>query len=1490
MPAYVRSGAEFRVNTVVANSQGRSDGARLADGSFVISWSDYSGGTGPRIRAQRYQADGTAIGTEFTVAAVSNSQIDSSVVGLVGGGFVVVWDRIGIGATARVFDANGVAIGGDFPVGTQVGSSVDRPDVTALANGGFAIAWTDERTTGADTSRAGIRVQTFAANGVATTAEALVNTVTTGAQADASITALQNGGYVVTWTDRGGTSWVTKAQIYAPGGTRVGGEIVVSSTGASTVESASATLANGNFIVAWYNSLNSVTTYTIQMFSPEGTALGAQISIPWTTSRVVTTTGPTLAALSDGGFVIGWTEYNAAIDGSGDSIRVQVYDASAIAVGAPMLVNTQSNGNQQDPSIMALSNGGFVVSWTDFNNTGADDDETRAQIFMPQQPLAITSMGGGATASVSLAETSVDVGQVTATGSGVTYSIAGGSDAALFIINASTGALRFLNAADFEAPVDAGANNVYDVIVQASDGALTDSQAIAVTVTNVNEAPVITSNGAGTSAAINLAENGTVAATVTAGDPENAVLTYSIAGGLDAALFAINGATGVLTFVTAPNFEAPADNGLDNVYNVTVRVSDGALADTQALAITVTNVNEATVIVSNGGGATGTASLLESQLFVATVSAIDPENAAIGYAISGGADAALFAINTTTGALSFIAAPDFETGGDNLYDVVVSASDGTNIDTQALSVSVGNANEGVSITSGTSFAVAENGTGVTTVTATDVDGDAVSFSITGGADAGLFAIDAATGALSFIAAPNFEAPGDAGANNVYDVTVSATDGALSDTRALSVTVGNVNEGVTITSGAAFSVNENATGVATITATDIDGDAISYSIAGGADAAAFTIDAASGALSFVTAPDFELPGDAGADNIYDLVVAASDGAFVANRAVQVTVSNANDNAPVITTNGGGADAAASVTEGATAVARVQASDADGAMPTYAIVGGADAAAFTIDTLTGDLRFAATPDFEMRADADGDNVYTVVVRASDGTLFDEQAISVSVTNVNEGLAITSAGGGATASIGAVENNVAVTTVTATDIDGTAPVFAIAGGADAARFSIDAATGLLRFVTAPDREAPTDANGDNVYDVIVSASDGSFVDTQAIAVSVANVDEGVTITSNGGGATAALSVLENGVAVATVAATDVEGDVVIYSIAGGSDAARFVINQATGALGFASAPNFEAPADSDGNNIYDVIVRASAGAFSDTQALAVTIGNVNEGVTITSAGGGNAAALSIMENATAVASVVAVDTDGGAVTYAIAGGNDASRFAIDANTGALRFVAAPNHEAPTDAGANNVYDVIVSATDGVFSDTQALAITVNDAREGNTITGNNSANTISTTASVTGQPFATALEDTIYGLGGNDTILSGGGEDIVDGGAGNDTISGGADADVLTGGAGADRFIYLLTSDSAVGAADIITDFSRSQTDRIDLSAIDARTNQSGNQAFAFIGSAAFSNVAGQLRFEQSNGNTFVTGDVNGDGVADFGIQLSGLVSLVAADFVL
>lgn len=115
----------------------------------------------------------------------------------------------------------------------------------------------------------------------------------------------------------------------------------------------------------------------------------------------------------------------------------------------------------------------------------------------------------------------------------------------------------------------------------------------------VDTTPAIISNGGGATASVSTPENTTAVTTVTATDPDSGTLTYSIGGGPDAALFGIDGSNRALAFLAAPDFENPTDSGTNNVYDVTVQVSDGLLASTQAIAVTVTPVNDPPIGTDN---------------------------------------------------------------------------------------------------------------------------------------------------------------------------------------------------------------------------------------------------------------------------------------------------------------------------------------------------------------------------------------------------------------------------------------------------------------------------------------------------------------------------------------------------------------------------------------------------------------------------------------------------------------------------------------------------------------------------------------------------------------------------------------------------------------------------------------------------------------------------------------------------------------------------
>ncbi|QNM81852.1 calcium-binding protein [Sphingomonas sabuli] len=169
-------------------------------------------------------------------------------------------------------------------------------------------------------------------------------------------------------------------------------------------------------------------------------------------------------------------------------------------------------------------------------------------------------------------------------------------------------------------------------------------------------------------------------------------------------------------------------------------------------------------------------------------------------------------------------------------------------------------------------------------------------------------------------------------------------------------------------------------------------------------------------------------------------------------------------------------------------------------------------------------------------------------------------------------------------------------------------------------------------------------------------------------------------------------------------------------------------------------------------------------------------------------------------------------------------------------------------------------------------------------NRISGNNQANILS----------GLEGDDVLTGNGGTDLLYGAAGIDQIDGGSGDDFLDGGAGRDLITGGAGADSFVFNAGDFAGLstGTCDRILDFARAEGDQIRLNSIDANSanGAASNDAFTFIGTGGFTGVAGQLRYQQAGGNTYITGDVDGDGIADFMIRLDGMHALVAGDFVL
>lgn len=393
-----------------------------------------------------------------------------------------------------------------------------------------------------------------------------------------------------------------------------------------------------------------------------------------------------------------------------------------------------------------------------------------------------------------------------------------------------------------------------------------------------------------------------------------------------------------------------------------------------------------------------------------------------------------------------------------------------------------------------------------------------------------------------------------------------------------------------------------------------------------------------------------------------------------------------------------------------------------------------------------------------------------------------------------------------------------------------------------SIDQTTGIL-FGTPTNQ----DVGG---YEIYIVASDGEFgIGTPFTLVRVANTNDAPSDIVG-----SFQSVPEStfvGFSVAVVGALDPDlGDTQAYALtdnAGG----RFAIDAVTGRITVA-IPNL---LDFETVAAHTIRVRATdAAGLSIEKDFTVAVADVNESpstLALTSGG-------SIAENSpvgTVVGQLAGTDPDAGSVlSYSLvdsAGG----RFSIDAATGVVKVANA----ALLDFEVATSHDIVARVTDaGGLIRTQSFTIAIEDAAD-NIIAGTSGANRI-------------------LGTNGADFIIGLGGRDFLSGGDGNDILVGGAGEDVLAGGAGRDTFRFTTLSDSARGGSrDSILDFNPLDGpghDLIDLGLIDANTNLAGDQAFAFIGSAAFSKIAGQLRFEDG----VLAGDVNGDGRADFEIALT------------
>ena len=519
-----------------------------------------------------------------------------------------------------------------------------------------------------------------------------------------------------------------------------------------------------------------------------------------------------------------------------------------------------------------------------------DGDQTDQERSVMENTASDTPIGSGDDGPVIAMDFIIAPDDGEETPEVLTYTL-GGPDAASFTIDRATAHLSTKAALDYET------KDTYTVMVTATDpSGETATVMVTINVMDEDEAPEIMrapdanvapefadSEDGARSVAENTVAGEDIGNPVAAADANGDTLAYTL-GGTDAASFDIDRTTGQLRTKASLDFETKSG------YTVMVTATDPRnLTATATVTITVTNVDEG----FKGSGLPAVDYAENGTVAVATYSATDPESATIIWSLEGD-DAADFGISTG-GVLTFGSPPDYENPADadpdNVYEVTVKASDGTNEDTLDVTVTVTDVDEGFEVSGLPAVDYAENGTvAVATYSATDPESATIIWSLEGD-DAADFGISTG-GVLTFGSPPDYENPADADPDNVYEVTVKASDGTNEDTLDVTVTVTDVDEGFEVSGLPAVDYAENGTvAVATYSATDPESATIIWSLEGD-DAAGFEI-STGGVLTFKSSPDYEDAADDDTNNAYELRVVASDATNDGGLDVTVTVTDVVD---------------------------------------------------------------------------------------------------------------------------------------------------------------------------------------------------------------------------------------------------------------------------------------------------------------------------------------------------------------------------------------------------------------------------------------------------------------------------------------------------------------------------------------------------------------------------------------------------------------------
>ena len=857
------------------------------------------------------------------------------------------------------------------------------------------------------------------------------------------------------------------------------------------------------------------------------------------------------------------------------------------------------------------------------------------------------------------------------------------------------------------------AKSSYSVAVKADDSnGGTATKPVTIDLTDENEPPAFDGPTTTREVAENTATNTPFGDEVEATDPDDGdTLIYSL-GGTDSADFDIDTSTGQL------KTRSPLDKETEDTYEVTVSVKDRQ-TDTNPdatidVTITVIDANDAPTFAAG----TLTFSIPENSPadtdVGSPVTATDTDTGDSLTHTLEGTDKDSFKIVAGTGQIQTKADVTYNYEAKSTYSVTVKAEDtGGGTATKPVTINLTNVNEKPEFDEGEddTLSIPENTAGGQAisypVTATDPEGDNLTYTLSG-TDATSFTIDGSTGQIRLGAGVTLDHETD----DTYEVTVSVTDSkddagetedtpTVDDTIAVTITVTDANDAPTFAAGTlTFSIPENSpedTNVGSpVTATDTDtGDSLTHTLEG-TDKDSFKIVSTSGQIQ--TKADVTYNYEA--KSSYSVTVKADDSkGGTATKPVTINLTNVNEKPEFDE----GATAARSIveniTDGMAIGAPVNATDPESDSLTYTL-GGTDAASFTIDDGTGQIKLATgiTLDHETKPsysvtvsvkddkDANGDAATT---EAADDSI----TVTINVTGANEAPTVS----GDTTKDYAENGDGDVATYTASDPETQSIIWSL-GGDDGALFTITG--GVLKFRASPNFEDPADKDTSNDYEVTVIASDGHLSDELAVTVTVTNVEElgKVTFSSIQPQAQTGL--------VATLTDPDIIKTYDTWKWEKSGNNIWAVISGATDGT--------YVPLDNDVGSHLRVTVTYTDTLGSGKTATATTTNRVQAAPqsNVAPVFATATAQRTIAENTTAGqnigAPVTATDDDTDPLTYSLEG-TDAASFSIVPETGQLQTRAALDFE------DKNSYTVTVKAKDpSLDSDTITVTITVTNVDE--------------------------------------------------------------------------------------------------------------------------------------------------------------------------------